>query len=178
MATSYWVRRAGLPGFLGPMELTALQRAVELGDISLRAEARVAAGDGKPEVLDGTGWIGVHELLGLAPPPPLLPPLPTLALAQVRQGVRRNSAYRSVRKWLALALLPFFALACLPLIEVCLVAFGNHRDAPRLTFGFVGMKSAEFYFLLALPLVAWNLARALFDIADCHLLQRAERAPR
>lgn len=176
MATSYWVRRAGLPGFLGPMELTVLRRAVEVGDISLRADARVAAGDGKPEVLDGTGWIALHELLGLAPPPTLPPP--ALTLAQVRQDVRRSSAYRGVRKWLALALLPFFALALLPWIEVCLVAFGNHRDAPRLTFGFVGLKSLEFYLLLAVPLVAWNLARALFDIADCHLLQRAERAQR
>ncbi|MBM3962688.1 MAG: hypothetical protein FJ306_12420, partial [Planctomycetes bacterium] len=74
MATSYWVRRAGLPGFLGPMEWKALRRAVEVGDVSLRAVVRVAAGDGKPEVLDGTGWIAVHELLGLAPPPPPPPP--------------------------------------------------------------------------------------------------------
>lgn len=176
METSYWVRRAGVPGFLGPMGLAVLRRAIEVGDISLHAEARAAAGDGKPEVLDGSGWIGVHELLGLAPPPPPTLPPPTRKLAQVRDDVRRNSAYRGVRKWLVLALAPAFGLALLPLVDIWSAMFGKGVDAPSLTIRLVGVTLVETLLGIAVPLLLWHLARALLDIADCHLLRRSERA--
>ncbi|MCA3008283.1 MAG: hypothetical protein INH34_07935 [Phycisphaerales bacterium] len=83
-------------------------------------------------------------------------------------------AYRSVRIWLVLALLPCAALALLPLLDLWQALFAS--GAPRATFRIVVTSLAEALRTVATPLVVWQLARALVDIADCQLLVRAERA--
>lgn len=180
MEMSYWVRRAGVMGFLGPMGLEALRTAVERGELSLLDEVRAAAGSGQPEVLDDVGWLAVHEALGVdAPPPPLpapkLPP-PALQLVDVRSEVRSNTAYQGVRRLLAWAFAAWVAVAQLPLIGLLQAAFRRQYGTPRPTFSAWLAAIGESLLWIASALVVWHLARVLLDLADCHLLRRAERA--
>jgi hypothetical protein len=180
METSDWVRRVGVTGFLGPMGLDALRAAVDRGEVSLLDEARAAVGSGRPEVLDDGGWIAVHAALGVGAPPPPLPtpklPPPALQLVDVRAEVRGNSAYRGGRRLLACAFAAWVGDALLPLASLLHAAFSRRYGVPRPTFGDWLIEIGEALLWIASAFALWHLARALLDLADCHLLRRAERA--
>lgn len=179
METKFWVRQARTAGFQGPLPLAAIGAAIDAKRMSADCEVRAAAGVGKAEVLDDTGWEPAWRRLGLPPPPP--PPPPTTKVEStsgdvvgpmrvVLSGVRAESAYRSARR-LAKRLM---VLALVAIVTVGGIAVVMDVSAKSWWSALASLCIACLE--TAAVLLLYHAFQMLADVADCHLRHANERA--
>ena len=176
MGNAFWVRHRSLSGFVGPLTLEQLSKAVTAGSLPVDAEWREARAGGGPERLDDSDWQPVHQLLGLPAPPK--PPasftnrgseLPaTAALAELRA----NSAYSRVRLVAKVAAIVVAGAAALLLVVPLLTSWNELWRNP------IAMVPAVLAVLLyaAGIYISYQAFLMLADLADGSLRQRLERA--
>jgi len=185
MGDRYWVWHPSLSGFVGPLTVSDLRASVGAGSLPVDASVRLAAADGRPEVLDDRGWSPLHELLGLEPPPrPQGPPQPEPVIALPAPGVpgvrldrvlvdlRGKSSYLRARKLATLLLV----VALIGVSLGVLVGLGGAIQARSLLIAVVALGGGCLD--VAAVLVAYQAFVMLADLADCHLRRETERAAR
>ncbi|MBL8751864.1 MAG: hypothetical protein JNK15_01080 [Planctomycetes bacterium] len=182
METQYWVRHAQLTGFVGPLAEAQILAAMAAGSLPGNCAVRVAAGGGKPEVLDGTGWEPAWRRFGLpeppSPPPPPpkvdLPPVgvPGLSPQDVLLDVRERSSYGGARSLAALlAVVAFLAIALGVVVGVLSAVKMQSWPMAMVTLGGGALEVAG-------AMVLYQAFLMLADIADCHLRRDTESSVR
>jgi hypothetical protein len=179
MGDRHWVRHASLSGFVGPLSLAELRAAHLAGSVPPEAQVRLAAPDGRAEVLDDRGWTPIHQVLGVAPPLPVeptiplpLPGVPGVRPEQVLSDVRDRSSYAMARS--LASLLAVVALMAIGIVVVLGLVAAVHAKDWWLALAAIadgGLQGAS-------VVVAYQAFAMLADIADCHLRRETERAAR
>lgn len=175
MGNAFWVRHRSLSGFVGPLTLEQLSKAVAAGSLPVDAEWREACAGGGPERLDDSGWQPVQELLGLPAPPPRPASFSTrgseLSAATVLADLRANSAYPRVRQVAKFAAWVVAVAAALLLLVPLVTSWNELLRNP------IAMVPAVLAVLLyeAGIYLSYQAFLMLADFADGSLRQRLER---
>jgi hypothetical protein len=177
MGNSFWVRHRSLSGFVGPLTLEQLGKAVAAGSLPADAEWRQALAGGGAERLDDSGWQPVHELLGLpAPAPQAAPPgghgrSAASPMAAALVDLREHSAYRRVRA-VAKVVTLVVALGAAVLLLVPLLS--SWRELMRNPLAAVPNVLAGLLYGAGIYL-GYQAFLMLADLADGSLRQRLDR---